>query len=98
VIDGQALRSGLSRDLTFSDDDRSENLRRAAEVARLLLDQGMVVILSMVAPQAESRELARNLIGSDRILAIDCAQAGEDDAALFRDIESFIRLDRTPGA
>ncbi|MBM4008986.1 MAG: adenylyl-sulfate kinase [Planctomycetes bacterium] len=98
VLDGQALRGGLSRDLTFSDEDRSENLRRAAEVTRLLLDQGMVVILSMVAPQTAARELARDLIGADRFLAIDCAQRGTDDAALFRDVESFIRPDQTPGA
>jgi bifunctional enzyme CysN/CysC len=98
VLDGQALRGGLSRDLTFSDEDRSENLRRAAEVARLLLDQGMVVILSMVAPQSAARDLARELIGSDRFLPIDCSRAGEDDAALFREVESFIRPDQTPGA
>jgi len=98
VIDGQALRSGLSRDLTFSDEDRSENLRRAAEVARLLLDQGMVVILSMVAPQPSARDLARDLIGADRFLAIDCGEASGDDAAMLRDVEAFIRPDRTPGA
>jgi bifunctional enzyme CysN/CysC len=98
VLDGQALRGGLSRDLTFSDEDRSENLRRAAEVARLLLDQGMVAILSMAAPQSAARDLARDLIGADRFLAIDCSEAGADDAALFRDVESFIRPDRTPGA
>jgi len=97
VLDGQALRGGLSRDLTFSDEDRSENLRRAAEVARLLLDQGMVVILSMVAPQSAARDLARDLIGPDRFLAIDCAQASEDDAALFGDVEAFIRPDQTLG-
>jgi len=98
VLDGQALRGGLSRDLTFSDEDRSENLRRAAEVARLLLDQGIVAILSMVAPQPAARDLARDLIGADRFLAVDCSEAGADDAALFRDVESFIQSDRTPGA
>ncbi len=71
VIDGQALRRGLSKDLGFSDEDRSENLRRAAELARLLNDQGYVVILSMVAPQAEARERARELVGAERFVAFD---------------------------
>jgi bifunctional enzyme CysN/CysC len=66
VLDGQALRRGLSKDLGFGDEDRSENLRRAAEIARLLNDQGFVVILAMVAPQAEARAKARELVGADR--------------------------------
>ena len=66
MLDGQAMRRGLSKDLGFSDEDRSENLRRAAEVARLLNDQGFVVILAMAAPDPEARERARDLVGQDR--------------------------------
>jgi bifunctional enzyme CysN/CysC len=73
MLDGQAMRRGLSKDLGFSDEDRSENLRRAAEVARLLNDQGFVVILAMAAPDPEARERARDLVGVDRWEARDMA-------------------------
>jgi hypothetical protein len=66
VLDGQALRSGLSKDLGFGDEDRSENLRRAAEIARLLNEQGFTVILAMVAPDPAARARARDLVGADR--------------------------------
>ena len=66
VLDGQAMRRGLSKDLGFSDEERSENLRRAAEVAKLLNDQGFTVILAMVAPDPEARARARDLVGADR--------------------------------
>jgi bifunctional enzyme CysN/CysC len=66
VLDGQALRRGVSKDLGFSDEDRSENLRRAAEIARMLNDQGYVVILAMVAPDPAARELAKQLVGAER--------------------------------
>jgi bifunctional enzyme CysN/CysC len=76
MLDGQAMRRGLSKDLGFSDEDRSENLRRAAEVARLLNDQGFVVILAMAAPDPEARERARDLVGVDRWEARDMAARG----------------------
>jgi bifunctional enzyme CysN/CysC len=66
VLDGQALRRGVSKDLGFSDEDRSENLRRAAEIAKLLNDQGFTVILAMVAPDPQARARAKALIGEGR--------------------------------
>jgi bifunctional enzyme CysN/CysC len=66
VLDGQQLRRGISKDLSFSDEDRSENLRRAAEMAKLLNDQGFVVILSMVAPDPAARDRARDVVGAER--------------------------------
>jgi bifunctional enzyme CysN/CysC len=66
VLDGQALRRGVSKDLGFSDEDRSENLRRAAEIAKLLNDQGFTVILAMVAPDPAARARAKALIGEGR--------------------------------
>jgi bifunctional enzyme CysN/CysC len=66
VLDGQALRRGVSKDLGFSDEDRSENLRRAAEIAKLLNDQGFTVILAMVAPDPGARARAKALIGEGR--------------------------------
>jgi bifunctional enzyme CysN/CysC len=66
VLDGQALRRGLSKDLGFSDEDRSENLRRAAEIAKLLNEQGIVVVMALVAPDPAARARARELVGAER--------------------------------
>lgn len=70
LVDGQSMRLGLSRDLGFSAEERSENLRRAAEVGRMILDTGMICIAAFVAPDAASRERARNSIGAGRWLHV----------------------------
>jgi bifunctional enzyme CysN/CysC len=70
VLDGEAMRAGLSRDLGFSAADRSENLRRAMELAKLVNDSGVIAIAAFVAPQAESRSRSRQLIGHDRFLLV----------------------------
>jgi bifunctional enzyme CysN/CysC len=70
VLDGENLRLGLARDLGFSDADRSENLRRAAEVARLMNSSGLIAICSLVAPSQEVREKARQTVGAERFLEI----------------------------
>ncbi|KTC34611.1 adenylyl-sulfate kinase [Pseudomonas sp. ABAC61] len=65
VLDGDALRSGLNSDLGFSAADRQENIRRASELAALLVEQGQVVILALIAPLIELRELFARRLGSD---------------------------------
>ncbi len=69
-LDGKDLRTGISRDLGFSNVDRSENLRRAAEIARLANRQGMIVIVSVQAPEGAVRAQVKDLIGPDRYLEI----------------------------
>ncbi len=61
VLDGDALRGGLCRDLGFSDADRAENVRRVAEVARLMLDAGVSAVVALVSPMNEHRRAARAL-------------------------------------
>jgi bifunctional enzyme CysN/CysC len=61
VLDGDNLRHGLNGDLGFSDEDRAENVRRTAHVARLLADAGVVAIVSLVSPFAADRAKAREL-------------------------------------
>jgi adenylylsulfate kinase len=61
-LDGDILRDGLNRDLDFSSKARSENIRRAAEVARLMADAGLVVLLSFISPFRADRENARKII------------------------------------
>jgi bifunctional enzyme CysN/CysC len=65
-LDGQNVRAGVSRDLGFTAPERSENVRRVAEVARLLNGQGVIAIAVMTAPDAEDRQRAAELIGRDR--------------------------------
>ncbi|WP_080890649.1 adenylyl-sulfate kinase [Stutzerimonas stutzeri] len=65
VLDGDQLRAGLSRDLGFSENEREENLRRAAEVAALLVNAGMIVVMAMIAPLARHRQLLAERLGAD---------------------------------
>lgn len=66
VLDGQTLRLGISRDLGFSREARSENLRRGAEIAKLVNDAGTIAICAFVAPSEAARVKARKVIGDDR--------------------------------
>jgi bifunctional enzyme CysN/CysC len=63
VLDGDILREGLNADLGFSPADRAENLRRTAEVAKLMLNAGLVVIAALISPTASDRRRIRNIIG-----------------------------------
>lgn len=63
ILDGDNIRSRLNADLGFSDEDRLENIRRIAEVARLFLDSGIVVITSFITPKRELRRMAREIVG-----------------------------------
>ncbi|MCU0781631.1 MAG: sulfate adenylyltransferase subunit CysN [Akkermansiaceae bacterium] len=65
VLDGDNLRHGLTRDLGFSAADRAENIRRVAEVARLLNDAGVLVITALISPYRKDRETAREIIGAE---------------------------------
>lgn len=65
VLDGDGLRVGLNRDLGFTDSDRLENIRRASEVAALLVENGQIVILAMIAPLVELREVFSKRLGED---------------------------------
>lgn len=62
VLDGDNLRHGLNRDLGFTDRDRVENIRRVSEVAKLMVDAGLIVIVSFISPFRSEREMARNLV------------------------------------
>ena len=61
VLDGDNVRHGLNRDLGFSQEDRHENIRRAAEVARLMVDAGLIVIVAFISPFRAERDFARAL-------------------------------------
>ena len=64
-LDGDNLRTGLNNNLGFSDEDRIENIRRTAEVAKILADNGVIVICSLITPKGMLRDLARGILSRD---------------------------------
>lgn len=65
VLDGDNVRLGLNRDLGFSPEARSENIRRIAEVAKLMNDAGLIVITAFISPMIADRGVARDIVGSN---------------------------------
>jgi bifunctional enzyme CysN/CysC len=70
LLDGDNIRGGLNKDLGFTDADRVENIRRIAEVAKLMMDAGLVVITAFISPFRREREMARTLIGTENFTEI----------------------------
>lgn len=70
MLDGDVVRKGLCADLGFSLEDRHENVRRVAEVARIVGDMGAVAIVALISPLRSDRELARSIVGSPRFLEV----------------------------
>ena len=70
VLDGDEIRSGLNKDLGFSLEDRKENIRRVAEVAKILKDSGITVLVSFISPTKEIREIARKIISKDDFIEV----------------------------
>ncbi len=70
LLDGDNLRHGLNHDLGFSEADRIENIRRVGEVSRLMVDAGLIVIVSLISPFRAERQLARELVGADRFCEV----------------------------
>ena len=100
-FDGTTMRQGLNRDLGFSAEDRSENLRRSMETAKLVNDEGIICVAAFVAPRATTREKAATLVGPDRFLTVHCAAPLEycqrkDPTGLYADAEAR-SLDGIPG-
>jgi bifunctional enzyme CysN/CysC len=70
LLDGDNIRHGLNRDLGFTDEDRVENIRRVAEVAKLMLETGLIVIVSFISPFRSERRMARTLVGQDEFIEL----------------------------
>jgi adenylylsulfate kinase len=89
VLDGDNVRHGLCKDLGFTEADRHENIRRIAEVARLMNDAGMIVISAFISPYRQDRENARQIIGEARFVEthLDASLQvceGRDPKGLYR--------------
>jgi len=70
VLDGDNVRHGLNRDLGFTDVDRVENIRRVAEVARLMTDAGLITLVSFISPFAAERQMARDLMDEGEFIEV----------------------------
>ena len=73
VLDGEQMRRGISNDLGYSAEDRSENLRRSAYLAKLLNDAGMICVAAFVAPNELVRQKVGHVIGTERFMVIHLA-------------------------
>ena len=70
ALDGDNIRKGINSDLSFSPEDRTENIRRIAEVANLFVDAGVIVLAAFVSPYKKDRENIRNIVGNDNFVEI----------------------------
>ena len=70
LLDGDNVRKGLNNNLSFTPEDRSENIRRIAEVANLMIDAGLVVLASFVSPYREDRENAKRIVGYENFVEV----------------------------
>jgi adenylyl-sulfate kinase len=100
MLDGDNLRQGLCGDLAFSAEDRHENLRRLAEVARLMADTGLVVLTAFVSPFRSDRDRARQIVGASRFaeIYVDCPLetcAARDVKGLYAKAEAGLIMDFT---
>ena len=70
TLDGDNIRKGLNSDLSFNPEDRSENIRRVAEIAHLMIDAGLVVLAAFVSPYRNDRKHIRKIVGDDNMVEI----------------------------
>jgi len=92
-LDGDNLRDGLNRGLGFSDADREENIRRVAEVSKLIVQSGIVCLNSFITPRESLRQLARGILGKENLLEIyvECSFATcrrRDVKGLYQKVEA----------
>ena len=103
LLDGDNVRHGLNRDLGFTEADRVENIRRVAEVARLMVDAGLIVITAFISPFRAERAMARSLVGDGEFIEVhvdtplDVAEA-RDDKGLYKkarrgELKNFTGID-----
>ena len=70
ILDGDNVRQGINKDLTFSPEDRTENIRRIAEISNLMLEAGVVTLAAFVSPYIKDREEVKHIVGADNFIEI----------------------------
>jgi adenylylsulfate kinase len=92
VLDGDNVRHGLSSNLTFSDDDRKENIRRIGETANLMMEAGVIAMTAFISPFKKDRNLVRQLLPQDDFVEIYCKASLE--ACESRDVKGLYKRAR----
>ena len=92
VLDGDNVRHGLNSNLDFSDNDRKENIRRIGEVAKLMLESGLIVMTAFISPFREDRTAVRNLISNSDFIEIYCKASLE--TCELRDVKGLYKRAR----
>ena len=70
ILDGDNIRQGINKDLSFAPEDRTENIRRIAEISNLILDAGVITLAAFVSPYIKDREEVKQIVGSDNFIEI----------------------------
>ena len=70
ILDGDNIRQGINKDLSFTPQDRSENIRRIAEISNLMLDAGVVTLAAFVSPYLKDREAVKQVLGLDNVIEV----------------------------
>ncbi len=70
VLDGDNVRKGINKNLSFSENDRSENIRRIGEISKLFVDAGIVVLAAFIAPYEKDRKFIKRIIGKDNYVEV----------------------------
>jgi adenylylsulfate kinase len=92
VLDGDNIRHGLSSNLTFGDNDRKENIRRIGEVAKLMIEAGVITMTAFISPFKEDRNLVRQLLPHGNFIEIYCKASLE--VCESRDVKGLYKLAR----
>jgi adenylylsulfate kinase len=92
VLDGDNVRHGLNSNLDFSDNDRKENIRRIGEVAKLMMESGLILMTAFISPFREDRAAVRNLISNSDFIEIYCKASLKTCEA--RDVKGFYKRAR----
>lgn len=73
VLDGDNIRRGLCKDLGFSDEDRTENIRRIGEVSKLMMEAGVIVLTAFISPFRKDRQIVRDLVSDGEFVEVHCS-------------------------
>jgi adenylylsulfate kinase len=92
VLDGDNIRRGLCNDLGFSDNDRTENIRRIGEVSKLMMNAGVIVLTAFISPFIKDRKIVRELVGEGEFIEIHCSASLEDCES--RDVKGLYKKAR----
>lgn len=92
-LDGDNVRSGINKDLTFKPKDRNENIRRVGEIAKLLVDSGIVVLATFISPYKSNRDAVKNIVGEENYVEIFVNTSLEECER--RDVKGLYKKART---